>query len=157
MSSTYAHYQGPSSLPSDYAILSRPNTSYQPTTILEPHSENTLQISRRITRRESLPVEHYYKPLNPTIGVYPRVDLHSEALQHMTRSPTETSPLLPVPRIEENIDCNASRFADNAPKLTMFWEELTILTKNALPVFGYDPPSFSLHFPYSNFSQHSSS
>jgi multidrug resistance protein, MATE family len=152
MSSTYAHYQGSSSLPSDYAILSRPSTSYQPTTILEPHPENTLQISRRITRRESFPAEHYYKPLNPTIGVYPRVD---EALQHMTRSPTETSPLLPVPRIEENINCNAS--ADNASKITMFWEELAILTKYALPVFGYDSPSFFLHFSHSNFSQNSSS
>ena len=92
----------------------------------ESHPENTVEISRR----ESSPVSHYNRPLNPTIGVYP----HSEASQHL---PTETSPLLdqpPVPPIEENIAYNAS--ADSTSTVNMFWEELAVLTKYAIPVFG---------------------
>lgn len=139
MSSTYAHYQGPSSLPSDYAIVARLGTHFE-SNIPEPQPTNTLQVPHPITRRESFPSEHYYRPLNPTIGVYPRVDPHSEASRHLAHQPTETTPLLnnpPVPRIEENIDCDAS--ADNASNVTMFWEELAILTKYAFPVFGYAP------------------
>ena len=145
MSSTYAHYQGRSeSLPSAYAILSRRNTLSYESTLGSP-PENPSQIPR-LTRRESFPAEYYHRPLNPTIGIYPRIDPDSpdsEASQHLTCSPTETSPLLnnpPMPRIEENISCDPS--ADNASKFTMFWEELVILTKYALPVFGYDPRSF---------------
>jgi multidrug resistance protein, MATE family len=140
MSSTYAHYQGPSSLPSDYATLSRLSSNYESRTP-ESHPENTLQISRRVTRRESFPVSQYNRPLNPTIGVYP----HSEASQHL---PTETSPLLdhppvlPVPRIEENRDYNAS--AENTSTVNMFRGELAVLTKSAIPVFGY-APSFIFH------------
>ena len=133
MSSMYAHYQGPSSLPSDYASLSRLSPNYESRTP-ESHPENTQQISsRRVTRRESFPVSHYNRPLNPTIGVYP----HSEPPQHL---PTESSPLLvlpPVPRIEENRDCNAP--AENTSTVNMFWEELAVLTKYAIPVFGYVP------------------
>ena len=131
MSSTYAHYQGPSSLPSDYAILSRLGTNYESSTP-ESQPANTVQITRRVNRRESLPV----LPLNPTIGVYPCVEPHSEASQRLT-PPTETSPLLnhsPVPRIEENTDYNAS--ADNTSTVNMLWEELAVLTKYAIPVFG---------------------
>ena len=134
MSSTYAHYQGPSSLPSDYAILSRLNTNSNES---ESDTANPVQITRHVTRRESFPVSHYYRPLNPTVGAYPRVDSHSEASQHLLHAPTETSSLLnhpPVPRIEENID-NTS--ADNASTVTVFWEELVVLTKYAMPVFAY--------------------
>ena len=141
MSSTYAHYQGPSSLPSDYAILSHLSTSYEASPS-ESQPANTVQI----TRPEGLPVSQYYnRPLNPTIGVYPCVEPHSEVEQHLTPQPTETSPLLnhpPVSRIEENIDYNAS--ADNTSTVNMFWEELAVLTKYAIPVFGY-APSFIFH------------
>ena len=92
----------------------------------ESHPENTVEVSRR----ESSPVSHYNRPLNPTIGEYP----HSEVSQHL---PTETSPLLdhpPVPPIEENIDYNAS--SDSTSTVNMFWEELAVLTKYAIPVFG---------------------
>ena len=139
MSSTIAHHQGSSSLPSDYAIISRLNTYHESSTP-ESQSENTVQI----TRRESFPasVVHYYRPPNPTIGVYPCVDSvepHSEASQHLTSSSTETSPLLnhpTVPRIEENIDYNVS---DKTSTVNMFWEELAVLTKYAIPNFGYAP------------------
>ena len=139
MSSTYAHYQGPSSLPSGYEIPSRLSTNYESSTT-EAQLENTAQITRRITRRESFPVSSYNRPLDPTIGVY----THSEASQHLTPSPTETSPLLDqstVPRIEENIDYNVS---DKTSTVNMFWEELAVLTKYAIPVFGY-APSFIFH------------
>ena len=144
MSSTHAHYQGSSSLPSNYPILSRLSTNHESSTP-ESQPANTVQITRHITRRESFPVSHYYRPLNPTIGVYPCVEPHSEASQYLTPSPTETSPLLnhpPVPRIEENIDYNVS--ADNTSTVNMLWEELVVLTKYAIPVVGYEP-SFIFH------------
>ena len=140
MSSTHAHYQGPSSLPSNYAILSRLTTNYESSTP-ESQTTNTVQI----TRRESFPVSHYYRPLDPTVGVYPCVEPHREASQHLTISPTETSPLLnhpPVPQIEAHIVYNGS--ADNTSTVDMFWEELAVLTKYAIPVFGY-APSFVFH------------
>ena len=114
MSSTYADYQGPSSLPSEDAILSRLSTNYDSST---PEPLN--------------------RPLNSTIGVYP----HNEASQHLAPSPTETSPLLdhpPVPQIEENIDYNVF---DKTSTVNMFWEELAVLTKYAVPVVGYAPSS----------------
>ena len=80
-----------------------------------------------------------YRPLNPTIGVYTCVDSHSEASQHLIHAPTETSPLLshpPVPRIEENID-NAS--VDNASTVTMFWQELAVLTNTLCQSLGMHP------------------
>ena len=112
-----------------------------------------------MTRREGFkpPVSQYNRPLNPTIasGVYPSrcVEPHSEASQHLTPSPTdsETSPLLtgvhlPVPRIEENIDYNAS---DKTFTVKMIREELAVLTKYAIPNFGpgYAPSlrSFVFH------------
>ena len=130
MSSTYAHYQGPSSLPSDYTILSRLSTSYESSTP-EFQPENTVQIKRRKSFPASL--SHYYRPLNP---VYP----HNEASQHLAPSPTEASALLnhpPVQRIEQNIDYYAS--ADDTSTVNMFWEELAVLTKFAVPNFGYAP------------------
>ena len=130
----------PTSLPSDHAITSRlssNNESRSP----ESLPENTIQISRRVTRRESFPVSHYSRPLNPTIGVHP----HNEPLQHL---PTETSPLLdrpfaPVPPIEENVDYNTS--ADKTSTVNLFQEELIILTKFTIPAFWY-APSFLFFF-----------
>ena len=120
------HYQLPSSLPSNYPTLSRLSSNYESRTS-ECHPKNTVQISRRFTRRESFPVSHYDRPLNPTIGVYPR-QLHF---------PTETCPLLDHPPGSqiENGDYNAC--AENTSKVNMFWEELAVLTKYAIPVFGY--------------------
>jgi MATE family multidrug resistance protein len=133
MSSTYAHYQGPSSLPSDYAIRSL-STNHE-SSAYESQLQNTVQI----TRRES----SYHRPLHPTIGVYP----HREAQQ-----PTETSALLDHPPIEQN---NVS--ADNTSAVNMFWEELAVLTKYAIPVFGYAPSFIFMKVDSSNLSQHSTS
>jgi multidrug resistance protein, MATE family len=146
--SSYAHYQGPSSLPSNYAILTRLSTNYE-SCAPQSQPENTAQI----TRPESFPVStsQYSGPLNPTIGVYPScsscVEPHSEASQHLTPSPSETSPLLnhPLrPRFEENIEYNAS---DKTSTVKMFWEELVVLTKYTIPNFAYAPflRSFIFH------------
>lgn len=107
MSSTYAHYQGPSSLPSDYAIVSslRQNESDLDSDTDTLHPDKT-----------------YYRPAHPTIA--------RPCAQPLL--PTEITPLLsnpPVPCIEETID--------NVDSYFMFWEELFILAKYALPVFGY--------------------
>ncbi|KIM42239.1 hypothetical protein M413DRAFT_70972 [Hebeloma cylindrosporum] len=144
MSSTYAHYQQPSSLPTDYAILSRLNSYQEP----EPESE-TDESSGLLTprRRESFPPAEYYRPHNPTLGHYPthgvdgarRLDNASFGL------PSESTPLLsnpPVPRIEENIDRDPS--ADNESKISMFWEEMPILAKYAFPIFGTHLLEYSL-------------
>lgn len=143
MSSTYAHYQGPASLPSDYAILSRFSSTHED---FEPTDEPREGITsgtdpRPIRRRESFSVSPYFSPLNPTvpvIGVYPQGDSKAST------PPTENTRLLSpaVPRIEEEIDRNIS--ADNGTSTTMFWEELRILTKYALPVFGTHLLEYSL-------------
>ena len=121
----------------------------------ESQPENSIQISRRVTRRESFPASHYSGPLNPTIGVYP----HNEPLpKHL---PTETSPLIdhplaPVPPIEENRDYNAS--AHNTSTIDLFWEELAVLTKYTIPVFGYAPSFLFIKVDSSDlFLQHSTS
>ena len=156
MSSTYAHYQGPSSLPSDYAILSRISPNYESSTP-DPQLENTApqMTPRDVTQREGFPVSYYDRPLNPTIGVYP----HTEESQRLAPPPTETSPLLDRPPVpcEENIDYDPSPASDNTSTVNMFWEELAVLTKYAIPVFGY-APSFIFSMKASNlFLQHSSS
>ena len=136
MSSTYTHYQGPASLPSDYAILSRFSPAHED---LEPTDELRKGIPsgtdpRPARRKESFSVSPYFRPLKPTVpvdGVYPQGDSKAST------PPTENTPLLspPVLRTEEEIDRNIT--ADNGTSTTMFWEELRILTKYALPVFGY--------------------
>ncbi|PFH50484.1 hypothetical protein AMATHDRAFT_60888 [Amanita thiersii Skay4041] len=127
MSSTYAHYQGPASLPSSYAILSRfsnPQDSDQPNSIDDSNPNFS----------HSLP-----RPHRPVMGAYPHTD---KAPRH-----NETTPLLlaqepPVPLIEEQVDRDASH--DNDSMLTMFREEVVILTKYALPVFGSQLLEYSL-------------
>jgi len=107
MSSTYAHYQGPASLPQDYAILNRLNND-------NDNEEDQQQ------------QESYTRPTKMTIGTRP----------DLLRVPTESTPLLtpPVPRIEEDIDRNDPNDSESA--IRMFWEELFVLAKYSLPVFG---------------------
>ncbi|KAF8962337.1 mate-domain-containing protein [Flammula alnicola] len=154
MSSTYAHYQGPSSLPADYAILSTLNSHHIDSAIESDESDedSTPTIAgspRHVTRRESFPAAYYYRPHNPTIGSYPRDDRASVASLQTSgvdfTLASETTPLLnnpPIPRIEESIDRDPSY--DNESKVFMFWEELLILTKYALPVFGTHVLEYSL-------------
>ncbi|KAF8634844.1 hypothetical protein AX17_004092 [Amanita inopinata Kibby_2008] len=129
MSSTYAHYQGPASLPSSYAILSH----YSGTS--PPHDIDNVQ-NNEIDESISQPRP---RPRYPTIGAQPHAD--------KPPTPTETTPLLInqtplIPVIEEDIDRDASH--DNDSMLDMFREELGILTKYALPVFMSQVLEYSL-------------
>ncbi|KDR72491.1 hypothetical protein GALMADRAFT_252589 [Galerina marginata CBS 339.88] len=152
MSSTYAHYQGPSSLPSDYAILSRLNPLHEPTVpsseqepLAPPPVSERDSSQHRVTRRESFPESYYYRPTRPTIGRNPRSDQPDSIPSRTFRMPSETTPLLsnpPIPRIEESIDRDP--LANSESNVSMFWEELWILTKYALPVFGTHVLEYSL-------------
>jgi len=139
MSSTYAHYQGPSSIPADYAILSALNNDSDSDP--ESGSDTDTISGRRLSHRKSFPHAYYYRPAHPTIGLYPEQQLSDSSGQLSARlvTPSETTPLLsnpPIPRIEEQTDSNDYR-AENKLTLCMFWEEFRILAKYSLPVFGY--------------------
>ena len=74
------------------------------------------------------------------LSIQPLENIHIMRHQHL---PTETSPLLdhpPVSQIEDNSDYKA--YAENTSTVNMFWEELAVLTKYAIPVFGYVPSFF---------------
>ncbi|KAF9041212.1 multidrug/Oligosaccharidyl-lipid/Polysaccharide flippase [Panaeolus papilionaceus] len=64
--------------------------------------------------------------------------------QELLKVPTESTPLLtpPVPRIEEDIDRNDPNDSESA--IRMFWEELFVLAKYSLPVFGTHLLEYSL-------------
>ncbi|KAF8880035.1 hypothetical protein BD779DRAFT_1612809 [Infundibulicybe gibba] len=146
MSSTYAHYQGPASLPSDYAILSR--LSRSPSggdgDRVENDDEDDSNTSRRngafSPRRGSFPSSGFLRP-PPTMAGYPVQSKSSSSSQTQI---TESTPLLnpPVPRIEEHTEDDA--LSNEGSSISMFWEELRILTKYALPVFGTHLLEYSL-------------
>ena len=152
MSSTYVHYSTPSSLPSDYAVLSRyaaahdQNADGQEADSLvqssalddynDEHDENGIDIHAhpRAPRRRSSATS-YLAPFNPTMGPLPDRHGHRSGPKHS--DPNENTPLLapPVPRIEEECDREDATGPTSSSK--MFWEEMGILAKYTLPVFGY--------------------
>ncbi|KAG6876115.1 hypothetical protein C0992_000911, partial [Termitomyces sp. T32_za158] len=101
-----AHYQGPASLPSDYALLSR-YVAHQ----AEDDQDEQDQVATSPRPRDPT-IAHHTIPIPGPI-------------------PSENTPLLnpPVPRIDESFD-------DDNRTVHAFWEELRILTRYALPVFG---------------------
>lgn len=158
MSSTYPHYSAPSSLPSDYAILSQYAASRnlqndpeeeEPPNVDGPsthpdddiYTPNAVAIPGRHTpiRRSSFPTL-YVTPFNPTTGPLP----DKAGYRSGPNPPSENTPLLGplVPRIEEEVDKNDS----SEPVVSMLWEEVRILGKYTLPVFGLVPyqPLYSL-------------
>jgi multidrug resistance protein, MATE family len=143
MSSTLPHYQGPASLPSDYALLSRyagnqeelgdriesDDELIDAENIRHDHRPN----STSILRRASAPAPPRLRPKN---SITPMTS-HPHRLSHIPMPgpiPSESTALLnpPVPRIDESIE----RTSDNGSKMLIFWEELRILTRYALPVFA---------------------
>ncbi|KIL62649.1 hypothetical protein M378DRAFT_165477 [Amanita muscaria Koide BX008] len=119
MSSTY---QGPASLPSSYGILSRSEQSHE---FLSPEEgvDYRPRPKKIVTPRRSYP--HL-----------PRMNF----LNGSSNYPTEATPLLvskgiPVPLIEEQIDRNWSN--DHESTLALMKEEMKVLTKYSLPIFGY--------------------
>jgi len=154
---TYVHYSTPSSLPSDYALLSRYAAAHD---VNDPddHREdalsddessgnhsNSLAVPSRseyqVSRRRSFPTS-YIAPFKPTMG--PLSD--SSGFRYGPAHPavSETTPLLAplVPRIEEEVDRNDAN--DNERSVNMLKEELAILTKYTLPVFGTHVLEYSL-------------
>ncbi|KAG6915212.1 hypothetical protein DXG01_012683 [Tephrocybe rancida] len=114
-----AHYQGPASLPSDYALLSR---------FAGIHSEDEDDEAQNGTATP--------RPQHPIIPAKYTIPMPGPI-------PNENTPLLnpPVPRIDEAIDHAPSA---NQTAMVVFWEELRILTRYALPVFGTHILEFSL-------------
>ncbi|KAI0777513.1 MATE efflux family protein [Trametes elegans] len=161
MSSTYVHYSTPSSLPSDYALLSRyaaahdqrnPQTDEAedagPSSDVEDNEADEPQaidingsIRRKKFRRSSFPTS-YITPFNPTMGPLPDKSGHRSGPTPVEA--TENTPLLAplVPRIEEECDEEDRVEAPNA--LKMFKEEAAILTKYTLPVFATHLFEYSL-------------
>ncbi|KAF9476806.1 MATE efflux family protein [Pholiota conissans] len=129
MSSTYAHYQGPSSVPSDGIIASRANAHHNDDIHdMNSNDDATLRIPGR--------------PTKLTIGTYSSRD---ELPSNNFKLPTESTLLLndpAIPPIEDSDDCDPA--SENESKVVMFWEELRVLTKFALPVFGTQVLEYSL-------------
>ncbi|KAI1798396.1 MATE efflux family protein [Ganoderma leucocontextum] len=165
MSFTYVHYSTPSSLPSDYALLSRYSaaepdavtgaseqaeaSSVAPSSYIDEQEDEDSGVpihadggSRPLThRRSSFPNSHL-PPFNPIMSPLP--DKHGHRSGPHLKGPTENTPLLapPVPRIEEECDTGAD---DDTVRLgDMFREEMTILMKYTLPVFGTHLFEYSL-------------
>ncbi|KAL0958292.1 hypothetical protein HGRIS_000439 [Hohenbuehelia grisea] len=145
MSSTFAHYQGPASLPSDYAIVSRYAAAHpnhvEDEDVIESDDENDSFSSEhhsgaRSPRRQSFPAEYYLR--RPTIMVGDAPAMHGRQSSHMS----EHTPLLPapdVPRMVEPHDPHPQHTSMN-----IFWEELNVLTRYALPVYGTHLLEYSL-------------
>lgn len=159
MSSTYVHYTS-SSLPSDYALLSRYSATQSDSTTSATQSEQAEASSvapsshldeeededsgvpiqangsgRPLTQRRSSLPNSRLPPFNPTMSPLP--DRHGHRSGPHLKKPNENTPLLapPVPRIEEECDTSPD---DGTPRFSsMFREEMGILTKYTLPVFGY--------------------
>ncbi|KAF9459120.1 MATE efflux family protein [Collybia nuda] len=149
MSSTFAHYQQPGSLPSDYAILSRyaghhPDGEPQSEVDSDGDDTETEDTSRRATsssllRRTSFPSAPHWSQHTTMI---PAQSHHFKHIPVPGPLPSENTPLLnpPVPRIDEPLD----RTPDNGGTMKIFWEELRILTRYAAPVFGTHILEYSL-------------
>ena len=126
------HYGTPSSLPSDYAILSRYASRDGPPDDTHDYNDSndvqddTHPHGRPIGRRTSFPFP-YLKPRQPKI---------SEHFSSKNTGPDEYTPLL-VPRIEEQ----DSTSSDPPNTAKVYRDELRILFKYTLPVLGY-----ALHF-----------
>ena len=147
MSQTYMHYSTSSSLPSDYALLSRyaaargldenANTIASDEEI-EANNHDAGEPSdaslthQRVSRRSSFPTP-FIRPLNPTIASRPDTSVAPVTLAN------EYTPLL-VPRIEEEGDDLPGAAGEHTPR-SLFWEELRILMKYTLPVYGFVPTS----------------
>lgn len=123
------------SLPADYAILSHYTGSRgerdTDQTADDHYSDARSSVaftseyaSPRILRRSSFPTSYLRPP----------VPFADERVLPKSRFATENSPLLGplVPRIDEETNRNASHNV----AMIMFWEELHILTRYTIPVFG---------------------
>jgi MATE family, multidrug and toxin extrusion protein len=127
------HYGTPSSLPSDYALLSRYANAtnsdepiddfYDPSDPSDAHNDGVP--IRPTARRSSFP-SPYLRPLQPKLP---------EPFASKVSVPDEYSPLL-VPRIiEEDANSSFDPVHSQSPA-KVYREEFRILVKYSLPVFG---------------------
>ncbi|KAI0064869.1 MATE efflux family protein [Artomyces pyxidatus] len=147
MSATYIHYSAPSSLPSDYALLSRYAAARGVTEVDEPSSDD--EPEEEVSGGENLDSMHAspYRPRRssfPTAFIRPPHPTMPEIMTSKRPIPDEFTPLL-VPRIEEEPDRGDVLHPQNAShSLKTYVEELRILTKYTLPVFGTHILEYSL-------------
>lgn len=126
---TSIHYGSPSSLPSDYALLSRYAKDDSTDDTHDYSDSNDVPDDshphgRPIRRRTSFPFPHL-QPLQPKLP-----DHYSKDSR-----PDEYTPLL-VPRIQE--EDGTGNDPDNPPgSAKVYKDEMRILVKYTLPVFGY--------------------
>ncbi|KAI0264617.1 MATE efflux family protein [Gloeopeniophorella convolvens] len=140
------HYGTPSSLPSDYAILSRYSAArggathtddpadddhHDSTDPSQPLLDGPTPAGRTIGRRSSFPSPHF-RPLQPKLP---------EPFASKIPTPDEYTPLL-VPRIDEEV--NESTDPDHPTGTKIFAEEFRILVKYTLPVLGTHLLEYSL-------------
>jgi len=133
MASNQGHHVG--SLPNDYAILARfahdDRKNEERNHTEEEDGED--RVRAQSPRRSSFP-SSYIRPPPPAI---PSMDFKSDRHLVVENSPTENTPLLGplVPRIQE--EPGDEDHNDTKSNMTTFWEEMRILSKYTLPVFGF--------------------
>jgi len=130
----------PSSLPSDYAILSRYAHARENANTDDEHdhaiydpdeptdTQDDMNPHGRIIRRTSFP-SSYVLPVQPNI---------SEPFNPKAFISDEYTPLL-VPRIEEEVDTSTDPIHPQSTS-QVYRDEFRILFKYTLPVFGYTSP-----------------
>lgn len=144
MASNQGHYVG--SLPNDYAILAQfahgghENEAEDPSLVAHaeegdgpgPEIDRRVRIVAPSPRRSSFPSSY----IHPPSSTIPSMNFKSGPpnKQPSLDAATENTPLLGplVPRIEEQ----PGDGDDTKSNTTMFWEEMRILSKYTLPVFG---------------------
>ncbi|KAI0040201.1 MATE efflux family protein [Auriscalpium vulgare] len=148
MSATYMHYSTPSSLPSDYALLSRYAAARG-----ADHPDDASTTSHDDEDRDDIPADeddappaHRYRPIQrrssfPAPYIRPPNPKLPEVLSSKRSVADEFTPLL-VPRIEEEEDHSDTPEPGNLLKI--YKDELRILMKYTLPVFGTHVLEYSL-------------
>ncbi len=131
------HYGTPSSLPSDYALLSRYANARETTNSDDPVDDfyrdssepsdalDNVTYNRPPTRRLSFP-SPYLRPLQPKLP---------EPFASKASVPNEFSPLL-VPRIIEEETNPSIDPVHSQSTAKVYRDEFRILVKYSLPVFG---------------------
>ncbi|KDQ10315.1 hypothetical protein BOTBODRAFT_164069 [Botryobasidium botryosum FD-172 SS1] len=147
MSSTYAHYGAPSSLPSDYAILSASvgdrhggHFIHDSPDIASDDSDDDVSPTRHRSRHPQY--GSFESPRRGSIPQHPstrRPSLRASDLPAV-RAVSEVDPLLqPLPRIEE-----AGGYCEDANDWRTWWDETRILASYTVPVFSTHLLEYSL-------------
>ncbi|KAG7087969.1 hypothetical protein E1B28_012010 [Marasmius oreades] len=150
MASAASHYQGPASLPSDYALLSRyaaRNTLTEQNTQQEndrtDEESDDEDVTLDASRGDSS--EHWSVPRrrrSSRVSIGPHTEPAIERVVAPRVCSNENTPLLNPPRIVEDVERNDRTAQESS--VQMFRDELRILTKYSIPVFCTHLLEFSL-------------